>query len=75
MRVGDALQAIVGPRLIAIWGRLSCVEISQTRLLCLVGVEQEKQAQAVDSREDEAESGRVSTDGLNEAAQRERFLF
>ena len=57
-------------------GTVVLCRISQTGLLCLVGVEQEKQAQAVNSREDEAESGRVSTDGLNEAAQRlNGFLF
>lgn len=68
VRVGDAFQAIVEPETIAIWGRQSCVEISQASPSCLVRVEQEKQAQTFGNRAGEAESGRVSTDGLNEAA-------
>ena len=42
VRVGDAFQAIVGFKLIAIWVAEFCVEISQARHLRLVGVEEER---------------------------------
>jgi len=44
VRVGDAFQASVGSKLIAIWGRWFCVEISQARRLRLAGFEQERYA-------------------------------
>jgi hypothetical protein len=42
VRVGDAFQAIVGSRLIAIWARRFCVEISQAGHSRLVQFEQER---------------------------------
>jgi hypothetical protein len=42
VRVGDAFQAIVGLKLVAIWVTEFCVEISQARRSRLVCVEQEK---------------------------------
>jgi hypothetical protein len=44
VRVGDAFQAIVEFKLIAIWGWLVCVEISQAGRLRLVGFKQERYA-------------------------------
>ena len=55
VRVGDAFQAIVEFKLIAIWGWRVCVEISQARRLRLVGFKQERYASAShDSAEGEA---------------------
>ena len=42
VRVGDAFQAIVGSRLIAIWAKRFCVEISQAGHLRPVRFEQER---------------------------------
>jgi hypothetical protein len=42
VRVGDAFQAIVGFKPIAIWVSEFCVEISQARRMRFVRFEQEK---------------------------------
>jgi hypothetical protein len=70
VRVGDAFQAIVGLDLIAIWGMRFCVKISQTRHLCLVRFEQERQA-SISRKRTEGEATRAgNSDGRNEAAKR-----
>ena len=65
VRVGDAFQAIVEFKLIAIWGWRVCVEISQARRLRLVRFEQERYAPASqDGAEGEARE-RVGMSGLS----------
>jgi len=65
VRVGDAFQAIVASKLIAIWGRWFCVEISQ------VG---HRASLALNKRDTYSNSNRakakhkVLTNGLNDAA-------
>jgi hypothetical protein len=54
VRVGDAFQAIVGFKPIAIWVSGICVEISQARRTRLVRFEQEKYARATGRIEGEA---------------------
>jgi hypothetical protein len=77
VRVGDAFQAIVGSKPIAIWERWFCVEISQSeafasRLL----QQQERYAPASRNRAESEASEQVETNGLNEAAsQLNEFAF
>jgi hypothetical protein len=71
VRVGDAFQAIVASKLIAIWGWWFCVEISQVGHCASLALNKRNTYRQQQSREGEASgrvSGRVKTDGLNDAA-------
>ena len=72
MRVGDAFQAIVASKLIAIWGRWFCVEISQVGHRASLALnKRDTYSQAAIARRRSISgrvSGRVMTSGLNDAA-------
>jgi hypothetical protein len=71
VRVGDAFQAIVASKLIAIWGRWFCVEISQVGHCASLALNKRNTYRQQQSREGEAServSGRVITNGLSDAA-------
>src|SRR6266852_7665653 len=72
VRVGDAFQAIVASKLIAIWGRWFCVEISQVGHRASLALnKRDTYSQAAIARRRSISgrvSGRVMTSGLNDAA-------
>jgi hypothetical protein len=59
VRVGDAFQAIVGSKLIAIWGRWFCVEISQAGHYVSLTLNKRYTAQAKRNRAEGEARGRV----------------
>ena len=71
MRVGDAFQAIVTSKLIVIWGRWFCVEISQVGHRASLALNKRYTYSQQQSREGEVQVDvlvGVLTDGLNDAA-------
>jgi len=71
VRVGDAFQAIVTSKLIAIWERWFCVEISQVGHRASLALNKRYAYSQQQSREGEVQASvlvGVLTDGLDEAA-------
>ena len=69
MRVGDAFQAIVGSKSIAIWVTVElCRNFSEAGHLCLVGFEQEKQTSVTGIADEADPLGRVWLHGLDTAS-------
>lgn len=69
VRVGDAFQAIVGPKSIAIWVTVElCRNFSEAGQVCLVGFEQEKQTSVAGIVDEADPLGRVWLNGLEMAS-------